>query len=353
MEDGYLDIRLGFGLKGKLYNFLDMALPMGKQRHTAAEYFKVVTEFLKSLDNEPNEHLKKLMGSTSDEAAVMMGVNSGFNTKLKQAVQSHCGSDEVFYRFWCGNHQLNLVMDKMLKVFDETYQYRSNLSGVITFNRAQKKLYLKTGKAKTYASTRWESIYESTKFICKWKQSILDFAFENNKSDRMPPNVFWYVNVVVMVIAEQFSLCFKKCQGKKVTTREQYDAFSALSTYFKVCCQQHLPREAPQVCAAKCRHMLTNFSFQGLTGLDPADEELLLQNMVDALTLVIKDINQINIDIYTDDREPPPTTPLEFISMPNDDFRHLLNQHSRRLVNHFGPDKPGQIWDDRRMLIAN
>ena len=100
MEDGYLDIRLGFGLKGKLYNFLDMALPMGKQRHTAAEYFKVVTEFLKSLDNEPNEHLKKLMGSTSDEAAVMMGVNSGFNTKLKQAVQSHCGSDEVFLSFF-------------------------------------------------------------------------------------------------------------------------------------------------------------------------------------------------------------------------------------------------------------
>ena len=59
MDVGYLDLRCSFGIHGKVYNLHGMAIPIGERRHTAAEYYDVVTEFLIALSNKKDELYKR------------------------------------------------------------------------------------------------------------------------------------------------------------------------------------------------------------------------------------------------------------------------------------------------------
>ncbi len=82
-SEGYLDVRLCFPIDGDIANVHALAIPMGNQSHTGANYASAVLGFLNLLC--PGA-VHKLIGITTDGAANMMGKVKGFNTLISKAV---------------------------------------------------------------------------------------------------------------------------------------------------------------------------------------------------------------------------------------------------------------------------
>ena len=185
-SEGYMDVRISFGYKGKLENYHLLAIPMGKIRHTGANYAELV---IKLLSNIVQSYQEKLLGTTSDGASVMMGCNNGFNTLIVNHCQEVNNGDRIYVN-WCGCHQLNLKVSNFLEILDQEVDFRAQMTSIISYTRSCETFYSVHGKAKTYAETRWHSIYKSIKYVCDKRSAITNFY--NEKGKALPPTVWWF-----------------------------------------------------------------------------------------------------------------------------------------------------------------
>ncbi|KAF1782349.1 hypothetical protein GQ600_6162 [Phytophthora cactorum] len=117
----YLDVRVRFGITGKIQNFHLVAIPL-YERHTGAYMFDVSTRFLRAL--VPNWR-DVVIAVSSDGAANMTGKFSGLVTRI----QNVCKPGILC--IWCGLHQFDLVMQRVYNsaIDDDFYSTRTGLIG--------------------------------------------------------------------------------------------------------------------------------------------------------------------------------------------------------------------------------
>ncbi|TMW64142.1 hypothetical protein Poli38472_014259 [Pythium oligandrum] len=130
-SEGYLDVRMSFGFNGQLHNYHLLAIPMQDRSHSGFNYSDLVLDVMKNVFDD--SILNKLIGITSDGAATMLGCRQGFSTRIRLACEEVGGRGISIN--WCGSHQLNLLVDEFLEVFDEISAFRSTLGSEITFTR--------------------------------------------------------------------------------------------------------------------------------------------------------------------------------------------------------------------------
>ncbi|EGZ30410.1 hypothetical protein PHYSODRAFT_323799 [Phytophthora sojae] len=84
-KEGYLDVRVSFGLVGKIHNIHLLAIPIGDSAHTGQNYAELVIDLLEDI-GETNL-LPQLIGISTDGAATMLGRHQGFSTRLRAAAE--------------------------------------------------------------------------------------------------------------------------------------------------------------------------------------------------------------------------------------------------------------------------
>lgn len=214
-SNGYFDVRIAFGVDGKIRNYHLLAIPTGDEAHSALAYTNLVLGVLTDLGEEML--LRTLIGITSDGAATMLGSRSGFAKRMQDACECAGGGGIVVN--WCGSHQLNLVVNKMLKVFDDFVDFRSILGFEISFTRTHDSVAHSLGKCPTYATTRWESINETCKFLAKHYVSLLELQQEKARASSSP--MWWLVLFFLADLTNPLRVCFRNMQFKEITSTGQ------------------------------------------------------------------------------------------------------------------------------------
>ncbi|GMF27015.1 unnamed protein product [Phytophthora fragariaefolia] len=131
----YLDVRVRFSLKGALYNFHMMAIPL-YQEHIGENTFASLSSFLDALAPEWRQ---LLVGVSTDGDSSMTGRIRGVATRLEASVPT-----TKLVRVWCALHQLDLVMQRVHKSsLDE--EFLSTVASMTGHLRRQSILVMKIG----------------------------------------------------------------------------------------------------------------------------------------------------------------------------------------------------------------
>lgn len=202
-KEGYLDMRVSFGLNGAVHNFHYLAIPMGHDAHTGENYAELVLDVLEDVGGRGL--LRRLVGISTDGEAVMLGRHQGFATRVRAA--EHFGNSSVVVN-WCGSHQFNLAVDAFLRVLDEHVNFRSRLGAEISFTRRHERVRLSVGLCPTYASTRWESIHDTCHVLVKHYAQLV--RLQDEKSYAQSSSAWWLCLFVVSEQSEQIRACFRK-----------------------------------------------------------------------------------------------------------------------------------------------
>ncbi|KAG3055251.1 hypothetical protein PC121_g15872 [Phytophthora cactorum] len=111
----------------------------------------------------------------------MLRCNRGFVTKLKEA-RVAVGTVTGIVANWCGSHQLNLVVDNMLRVLDEFDDFRSTLGYDFAFTHTHESVKKPLASCPTYAMTRWDSAHASCQFLADNYMDLIKLQKEKKTS---------------------------------------------------------------------------------------------------------------------------------------------------------------------------
>ncbi|KAE8884816.1 hypothetical protein PF003_g31074 [Phytophthora fragariae] len=344
-DRGYLDVRLSFGLDGALHNFHFLAIPTKTLSHTGKNYAALVLTSLKALGGDAA--LQKLIGISSDGAANMLGCNNGFSKNVKDACRAVGGTGIVTN--WCGSHQLNLVMNQLLMVFDSYVDFRSTLGSEISFTHTHESVKQRVGSCPHYAETRWDSIYESCKFLTLNRNALV--ALQKDKHRSRSSRLWWIVLAVVTDLARSAKLCFEQLQYKRVTVSEQYAALKKLATTH----QNRFEENGPdgKLCISDVK---TEFEICKASAFSGGLYEMLDVPSQFDLILVVRDAVQdfidgvLGITLSIEDTIYAMTTPKEIALITHGAFAELFSRHEDRLTRQYGDSVTGKIWAQHRSL---
>ncbi|EGZ25986.1 hypothetical protein PHYSODRAFT_326934 [Phytophthora sojae] len=378
-KEGYLDVRVSFGLVGKIHNIHLLAIPFGDSAHTGENYAELVIDLLEDI-GETNL-LPQLIGISTDGAATMLGRHQGFSTRLRAAAE-YFGNSAIKIN-WCGSHQLNLAVDAFLKVLDRTMNFRSRLGMEISFTRRYESVRFAVGLRPKYATTRWESIHDTCHFLAKHYEQLV--AAQDAKNYARSSSAGWLCLFVVSELTEAIRMCFRMLQVKTVTMNEQFTALDELVNTFQLKYESNTEDGSVNVDKTNVANHLKWCSYNSLalfssmdvgvqrdenapedqthtatdgTELDDAspDEQPdqndteLVGAVAEAITVFIETVSCIKLDINSDCREEPPTSPIEIIQCTDRAFRALLAAHSPKLKARFGATATTDIWNQRKQL---
>jgi hypothetical protein len=143
---GYLDFRVRVCVKSEIENLHVFAIPL-RDRHTGEVMFNAMADVLDKLHEIWRE---EAIGVITDGDRSMTGQVKGVASRIERETP-----DGMICRVWCGLHQLDLIMQRLLKdICDEEF-YRE-LTSVIGHLRRQTHLIESRGcKCPTVADTRW------------------------------------------------------------------------------------------------------------------------------------------------------------------------------------------------------
>ena len=158
-----LDVRARMAWAGELYNFHLIALPL-YESHTSERLCDTLFEFL---DARHPSWRALLVGVSTDGEPKTTGRVRGMVTRIEMATPT-----QKIIRGWCGLHQLDLVMQRIhTSSLDDTFL--STLNGSIGHLRRQQKLIAEMrATCPNYATTRWLSMVNCTRFFTKHSQEI-------------------------------------------------------------------------------------------------------------------------------------------------------------------------------------
>lgn len=94
---------------------LQIVAPPLRVSHTGESMFNLAAKAFDSLD--PHWRKKRWV-ITSDGAGNVIGMKVGWQMRLEE--ESTESSESLFYRFYCGPHQLNHVNGKAIKALEKT-----------------------------------------------------------------------------------------------------------------------------------------------------------------------------------------------------------------------------------------
>ncbi|KAI2505241.1 hypothetical protein MHU86_9143 [Fragilaria crotonensis] len=215
----YLDLRFRLYSKKhrKIYNVHGCALPL-HDRHTGEVMFNMLTKFLDVLC--PNWKVS-MLGVATDGARNMTGRAVGVVTRLQQAMHPKC----PMLRIWCGAHQLDLVMEHVMKkVVNESFF--SIMLSFITHLSRQQKLVADMGTTCPRVVNRWLSTYKVTNWFKLHRAELLHYI-EKSNLNAAPPRIWWVYLVAVDAFTNATAVTFKYIQGSTMLINQQNAAFEA------------------------------------------------------------------------------------------------------------------------------
>lgn len=188
---------------------LHLVAPPLRGSHTGEVMFDMTAKVLGALN--PDWH-SKLMGSTSDGAGNMVGVDLGWQTRLEEAFME--SGETVFFKWHCGPHQCNLVNGKAVKVLETTGSgWMAKLYDIITYTRKEANLIEDMGSQSPYhINVRWVSF----EIVMAWYRRHMDRleAHYVEKEKEIAEDTCWWI--VMILLHEHFKILgitFKSLQN--------------------------------------------------------------------------------------------------------------------------------------------
>lgn len=134
---------------------LHLIAPPIQGSHTGSLFYDTTKTVLDVVDPQWQQ---KIIGSTSDGAANMMGPHSGWQTRLNDA--SLEAGETMFFQNHCGPHQLNLITGKAIAALESTgSRWMSKLTEIIKYTRKESNLIEDMGsQSPYYIEVRWTSL---------------------------------------------------------------------------------------------------------------------------------------------------------------------------------------------------
>jgi hypothetical protein len=214
----FLDVRVRVFVNGGIENLHLLAIPI-KGRHTG----KAMFELLKlTLDGLASDFWRdKLFGVSTDGAAYMTGNVSGTVSLLRNETPGD------FYRVWCGAHQLDLVIQRVVSnVYEETFY--EDLTGLIGWLRRQQNFIAKVGsKCTKVATTRWLSLGRVLNWLLR-NLIVVEDHLETVGAACAPLSGWWIIMAALSSFMEPVDICFKAVQGADTSLPQQAAILSRL-----------------------------------------------------------------------------------------------------------------------------
>ena len=221
-HSSYFDVRVRVYKSGTIVNIHVLAIPMF-ERHTGEYMFELFQKLFDELDPMWRQ---KLIGVTSDGARSMTGLERGVVTRIQNAALP-----QGFYRIWCALHQLDLVVQKSMKIFSDTPFY-STLTALIAYLRRQQNFIQEIkSKCPKVADTRWLSLGKVCNWLCKYRIQIIGYFDSKNPKPPCTPTLEWWVIVATMAkIMSEVDISFVSSQGLRTLLQEQSNSLAKLKT---------------------------------------------------------------------------------------------------------------------------
>ncbi|TMW65171.1 hypothetical protein Poli38472_009338 [Pythium oligandrum] len=347
-SEGYLDVRMSFGFNGQLHNYHLLAIPMQDRSHSGFNYSDLVLDVMKNVFDD--SILNKLIGITSDGAATMLGCRQGFSTRIRLACEEVGGRGISIN--WCGSHQLNLLVDEFLAAFDEIAAFRSTLGSEITFTRKFDTVHSVVGKCPTYATTRWESIHHTCKFMAEKYEQLMEC--HEGKTYNKPSSTWWLCLFVLADLTKAIKNCFKKMQYQNVTKHAQYRALTELATTFQMQFEEDSDGTEPIVSRTKVSDFIKMASYSSedmYNELPQAIQDQVVLGMVHAIARFIVGVKNLSIEVNYDDAPSPTILPAELPDLKPSAIRDLIRLHEERLKAAFGDTATTVIWTEYQHFL--
>lgn len=163
---------------------------------------------------------QKINGVPTDGAASMTGVGKGWDLRL-QTVAS-----PGMYRVWCGSHQIDLSMKKVLQSLPGDFMI--TLTTMIGYLWRQQK-FISEIKCKSlyYISVRWSSLAQVTFCIGIFETVLLTFPME--KYVPCWPNDEWWLMLIVLdKFLDMIKSTSASLQGNNLTLGQKIIQLSSL-----------------------------------------------------------------------------------------------------------------------------
>lgn len=361
----FMDVRARFTTGGVLHNFHLLALPL-YDKHTGELLTRALIKFLDAL-HAPWRDI--LVGVATDGARSMTGRIRGVATLLEQEV-----SGRKLIRVWCGLHQLDLTMQRVLKAaLDETFY--GNMTAAIGHLRRQQNLVSEMRTTcPTVADTRWLSMGK----CCRWfTANIINLQIHfNNKQPACAPDKTWWVFLfAVSSFAQEASKVAKALQGRTALMEDQRAKLLALVNKYCGMTKMVGPLSAAEVAAID----RTTYELSGQFALGHHHAHAFIEDLdvwvVEALSQL--DADQVQVlavavaklfvqganGIYEIVAERtsaggkadamPSIRPSELVKMNMKEFKNLLDAHTPRLLKRMSTVEVHKIAQDFAALRSD
>lgn len=207
--------------------------------HTAELMFSV---FSKAMDSFCPSWPHRLLSTCSDGARNITGPVRGIITRAANRVgEEGCN----LIRFWCGAHQLHLVVQNAAAAYCDS-EFYTTPTGLIGYLRRQQNLVNEMrSKCPTVATTRWLFLVRVLNWIENHRDRITSYLHEKT-SARQPPKVWWITLLALSAIFTEVDILFKTIQDSALFVYEQKASFNSLFPLYptlRVCVDRYVGKE--------------------------------------------------------------------------------------------------------------
>lgn len=187
-------------------------------RHTGESMFHL---FEKAMTAVCSTWSYRLQSTCSDGASNMLGCVQGIVTRVAARVDDEgC----KLMRFWCGAHQLDLVVQKAAVSYCDSTFY-STLTGLIGHLRRQQNLVSEMrSKCPAVSKTRWLSLGRVIEWLVQHWDRVTAYVDDNDRDDK-PTNVWWTALLSLAPMFAYIDILFKKIQHSALLVSQQTAAF--------------------------------------------------------------------------------------------------------------------------------
>jgi hypothetical protein len=181
----YLGTRVRFWVGSVLYNFHLLAGPL-YDRHTGKEMFLTLKKVMDALFKGWS---RRIIAVSTDGARSMTGGSRGLRTRIQRICSP------VLIRLWCGLHQLDLVMQRIVcAASDETFY--AALTNVIGHLRRQQNLIAEMpGTCPLVAKTRCMSMANVSTWLTESSHRARIIRHLDTRNPSLKPSICWWITL--------------------------------------------------------------------------------------------------------------------------------------------------------------
>jgi hypothetical protein len=213
----YFDVRVRVAIETTIHCFHCFCLPLYGS-HTGELMFDV---FRQAMDALCPGWVHTLLSTCADGARNMQGRLRGIVSRIARCSTA---AGHTLIRFWCGAHQLDLVVAKAVSAYCDESWY-GTLTALIGYLRRQQNLVheMRT-KCPKVASTRWLSLGKVLPWFARHRVRILQYLEE--KSPSCTPSVSWWISLPALRrVLDEVNILFKSLQFSSLLLTQQQASF--------------------------------------------------------------------------------------------------------------------------------